>query len=177
MTRPKLATVFILIGVPIVLALIVHLSRADEPTDKWANVAVIPKAEYGEYLVSHETIRAMHAASNEVRKRAGKAPHKLNAKLTLAAQDHATYMAATHTMDHYNNGGYQGRAVRHGYRGWVMENIAMGQGSVASAMSTWENSGGHYAAIVSNSSEAGFGCQRSANGTWFWCMVVGTETK
>lgn len=131
-----------------------------------------PKAE--PLLHEHPTLVAMLTKSNELRQRVGLKPHRMNAKLTKAAQDHANYMAATHTMDHYNNGGYQGRAVRHGFRGFVLENIAMGQPSVDSVFNTWQNSGGHWAAIISNTAEAGFGYQISANGTCFWCSVYGT---
>ena len=126
-------------------------------------------------LHEHPTLVHMLTKSNELRQRVGLRPHRINAKLTKAAQDHANYMAATHTMDHYNNGGYQGRAVRHGFKGFVLENIAMGQPSVDSVFNTWQNSGGHWASIISNTAEAGFGYQISASGTCFWCSVYGTE--
>ena len=126
-------------------------------------------------LHEHPTLVHMLTKSNTLRQRVGLRPHRINAKLTKAAQDHANYMAATHTMDHYNNGGYQGRAVRHGFKGFVLENIAMGQPSVDSVFNTWQNSGGHWASIISNTAEAGFGYQISPNGTCFWCSVYGTE--
>lgn len=128
-------------------------------------------------LHEHPTLVSMLAKSNELRARVGLKPHRMSPKLTKAAQNHADYMARTHTMSHHNNRGYQQRARDAGFNGWVMENIAMGYRSVPQVFGAWRASGGHWAAITSNTAEAGFGYQISANGTCYWCAVYGTEKK
>ena len=152
----------------------------DQPAEKQtANKPVIemvsPEKAAEPVLHEHPTLVKMLVKSNELRQRIGLRPHRINAKLTKAAQDHANFMAATHSMDHYSNAGPNGRAARHGFRAGVLENIAMGQQSVDHVFTTWQNSGGHWAAIISNTSDAGFGYQISPNGTCFWCSVYATD--
>lgn len=84
-------------------------------------------------------------------------------------------MARTGEFSHYTNRGYTQRAVDAGFKGPVQENIAVGQGSVAGVMSTWEGSPGHYAAIVGGYNKVGFGLAYSSNGSPFWVALYGRE--
>jgi hypothetical protein len=109
--------------------------------------------------------------SNDVRRRLGLRPHRINPVLTKAAQDQANYMAQTGQFSHYTNGSPQSRAGKYGFRGGVLENIAYGTRSVSSTFSMWEGSGGHYASIVSGTTDAGFGYAIAPNGQCYWVGV------
>ncbi len=111
--------------------------------------------------------------NNELRASVGLPAHRLSAELTKAAQDHAEYMARTGAFSHYVNGGPSDRAARHGYQGSVRENIAMGYATVHAAFSGWQSSGGHWASIVSGTTDAGFGYAVSPGGTPYWVGVYG----
>jgi hypothetical protein len=128
-------------------------------------------------LHRHPVLFAMLRRSNDIRRGVGLRPHRMNPALTKAAQDQANYMAQTGQFSHYVNGGYQYRAQKHGFRGGVLENIAMGMGSVDSAFSVWHASGGHYASIVSGTTEAGFGYAVGPNGTPYWVGVYGNPAE
>ncbi len=106
--------------------------------------------------------------NNDIRRRAGLFPHRINPALTAAAQDHANYMARTGQFSHYVNGGPQYRANKFGFRGGVRENIAYGTRSIDGAFNMWQNSGAHYASIVSGTSEAGFGYAVGSGGQVYW---------
>lgn len=125
-------------------------------------------------LHQHPTLIKMLFRSNELRRQHGLRAHRMSPELTKAAQDQANYMAQTGSFSHYNNGGPWGRALRHRFFGGnVLENIAMGQGSVPHVFNTWQNSGGHWASIVSNTDEAGFGYAVGSGGTPYWVAVYG----
>jgi hypothetical protein len=125
-------------------------------------------------LHEHPTLQRMLTRSNELRRGVGLRPHRMSPELTKAAQDQANYMANTGSFSHYSNGGPWGRALRHRFFGGnVRENIAMGQGSVPHVFNTWRNSGGHWASIVSNTDEAGFGYAVGSGGTPYWVAVYG----
>ena len=126
-------------------------------------------------LVDHPILRACWAKNCELRTSHGLRPHRLNERLCAAAQDHANWMAANNSMQHYSNGGPSGRAFRYGFRRGVSENIAYGYGSVDAAFSAWVNAGGHYANMMSGTTSAGFGCAASQNGTLYWCAVYGNS--
>lgn len=126
-------------------------------------------------LVDHPILRACWTRNCELRTARGLQPHVLNERLCAAAQDHANWMAANHSMQHYSNDGPFGRALRYGFRRGVQENIAYGYGSVDSAFNAWVNSGGHYANMMSGTSSAGFGCAVASNGTLYWCAVYGNS--
>ena len=124
------------------------------------------------------TLFGMLTRNNNMRRRVGLLPHRMNPALTLAAQDHANYMARTAQFSHYTNGGPQGRASRFGFRGGVRENIAMsGAGGLDHAFAMWQNSGAHYASIVSGTTDAGFGYAVSSGGTAYFVGVYATPTK
>lgn len=126
----------------------------------------------GQSLVEHPTLVEMNRLSNEIRARAGLAPCVLDEKLCRACRSHAQHMASTGSFFH---GDYTGRAAAEGFVGPVQENIAMGQGSIASVMSTWEHSGGHYAAIVGGYNKVGFGLAYSQNGSPYWTATYGYD--
>lgn len=123
-------------------------------------------------LHRHPTLFGMLVRNNLIRRRVGLPPHRMNPALTAAAQDHANYMARTGQFSHYTNGGPQGRAYKYGFEGGVRENIAMG-GNVDTAFSMWQASGAHYASIVSNTTDAGFGYAIGANGVAYFVGVYG----
>lgn len=124
-------------------------------------------------LHEHPTLLRMLARNNDLRRRVGLRPHRISPELTKAAQDHAVYMARTGNFSHYSNGGPQNRAARWGFRGMVRENIAWGQHDVNDAFSSWQTSSGHYASIVSGTSEAGFGYAVGRDGRGYWVGLYG----
>jgi hypothetical protein len=142
-------------------------------------VSLARGAEEEPGLHNHPTIQKMLEENNRHRKRRGHGPHIINAELCKAAQDHADYMSNGGMFSHGSNGGHQGRANKFGYEGSVRENIAYGQLGIQSVFTTWINSGGHYASIMSGTSDAGFGLAYSS-GTPYWVGLYGypqiTET-
>src|SRR5258706_9640202 len=128
-------------------------------------------------LHRHPTLLAMLRRSNHIRRNVGLRPQRINPALTKAAQDHANYMASTGDFSHYTNGGYQYRAQKYGFRGGVRENIAMGMGTVDGTFNVWQGSGGHYASIVSGTTEAGFGYAIGRGGSPYWVAVYGSPAQ
>lgn len=126
-------------------------------------------------LHRHPTLFSMLVRNNNLRRRAGLWPHRMNPALVAAAQDHANYMAQTGQFSHYTNGGPQGRANKFGYTGGVRENIATG-GNVDTAFSMWTASGAHYASIVSGTSDAGFGYAVGPSGATYFVGLYGNGT-
>ena len=122
-------------------------------------------------LHRHPTMFSMLQRNNRIRGRLGLRPHRINPQLTAAAQDHANYMARTGQFDHYANGGPQARANRYGFRGGVRENIAWNYGTVDQVFNGWTASSGHYASIVSQTSDAGFGYAVGRGGQTYWVGV------
>jgi uncharacterized protein YkwD len=125
-------------------------------------------------LHRHPTLFSMLQRNNSMRRRVGLRPHRMNPALAKAAQDHANYMARTGQFSHYVNSGPQGRASKYGFRGGVRENIAYGTRTVDGAFNMWQNSGAHYASIVSGTADAGFGYAVSTNGQAYWVGLYGT---
>lgn len=125
----------------------------------------------------HPTLQKMLSRNNQLRQARGLRPHRINPALTKAAQDHAAYMARTRVFSHYSNGGPGGRASKHGFGSGVLENIGYGYGNVETVFSGWHNSGGHYANMMSGTTDAGFGYAVSPDGTPYWVAVYGTAPK
>jgi len=125
-------------------------------------------------LHRHPTLFGMLTRNNNIRKRAGLFPHRMNPALTKAAQDHANYMASTGQFSHYVNGNHQYRASKFGFRGGVRENIATNGGGLDNAFGMWQGSGAHYASIVSGTTDAGFGYAVSPGGTVYYVGLYGT---
>ena len=128
-------------------------------------------------LHRHPTLLGMLRRNNDVRRRLGLRPHRINPTLTKAAQDQANYMAQTGQFSHYVNGSPQSRASKYGFRGGVLENIACGTRSVSSTFGMWEGSGGHYASIVSGTTDAGFGYAIAPNGQCYWVGMYSNPAK
>lgn len=128
-------------------------------------------------LHRHPTLVSMLRRSNGIRRGVGLRPQRINPALTKAAQDHANYMAATGDFQHYSNGGPQSRAGKYGFKGFVLENIAFNFRTVDDAFNVWHGSGGHYASIVSNTTEAGFGYAIAPSGATYWVGVYGNPAK
>jgi uncharacterized protein YkwD len=128
-------------------------------------------------LHQHPTLLSMLRRNNELRRRMGLRPQRINPLLTKAAQNHAWFMARTGSFSHYSNRGPWGRARRFGFGGQVRENIALGQGNVLSAFRSWRNSSGHWASIISDAPEVGFGYARNASGSPYWVAVYGYPTE
>lgn len=124
-------------------------------------------------LHKHPTMVKMLERSNTIRTKRGLSPHKIDPALCKAAQNHANYMADGGQFSHYANRGYVQRAKDAGYKGQVRENIAMGYITIYDAFRGWASSSGHYASIISNTKNAGFGYQRSKDGTAYWVGVYG----
>jgi uncharacterized protein YkwD len=124
-------------------------------------------------LHRHPTLFGMLTRNNNIRRRVGLRPHRMNPALAAAAQDHANYMARTGQFSHYANGSPQSRANKYGFGGGVLENIATG-GGPDTAFSMWQNSGAHYASIVSNTADAGFGYAVGPNGATYFVGIYGT---
>jgi hypothetical protein len=97
----------------------------------------------------------------------------MNPALAAAAQDHANYMARTGQFSHYTNGSPQSRANKYGFGGGVLENIATG-GGLDNAFAMWQGSGAHYASIVSNTTDAGFGYAVGPNGAAYFVGIYGS---
>ena len=124
-------------------------------------------------LHRHPTLFGMLVRNNNIRRRVGLRPHRMNPALAAAAQDHANFMARTGQFSHYTNGSPQSRAGKYGFGGGVLENIATG-GGLDNAFVMWQNSGAHYASIVSGTTDAGFGYAIGPNGATYFVGVYGT---
>lgn len=135
-----------------------------------------PEVKQRPLLHRHPTLLSMLRRNNDIRRRLGLMPHRINPALTKAAQDHANYMARTGDFQHYSNGGPQHRAGKYGFRGFVRENIAYNYRSVEDAFSVWQGSSGHYASIVSGTNEAGFGYAIGPGGAVYYVGVYGSAS-
>jgi uncharacterized protein YkwD len=100
-----------------------------------------------------------------------------NTQLAAAAAAHSQDMAARNKMEHTgaDGKGVGSRVTAQGYTwSWVGENIAAGQGSTASAMSSWLNStSGHCESIMAKDvADIGVACVKATGGTPYWTMVL-----
>jgi uncharacterized protein YkwD len=94
--------------------------------------------------------------TNWVRKRFGAGPVIIDPKLQESCRRHCEWMARNNSMVHSSAPG---------------ENIAMGQSGVPQAMSTWENSSGHFVNMVNRSHRVcGMACYQLPNGQRFFCQ-------
>jgi uncharacterized protein YkwD len=103
----------------------------------------------------------------------------LNGALTRAADGHATDMATNNYFSHDTLGGLDpaARILAAGYNilYWA-ENIAAGQPTPASVISTWFNSAGHCVNFMSgNVTQIGFGEAENAASTYkiYWVADLG----
>lgn len=106
--------------------------------------------------------------------------YSLNGALSAAAQNHASWMAATKQISHYQPGGStpSTRAGAAGYpSSWVSENIYGGTSASADgAWNFWINSPIHYRGLTNaNYYDVGIGVA-SADGWNFFVLVFGNAT-
>jgi uncharacterized protein YkwD len=114
--------------------------------------------------------------TNQRRAEYGRAAVRVNSALSSAAQRHSQDQANRNRMGHdgSNGSGPGARIAATGYSAcaWA-ENVAAGQGTAQQVMSTWMNSSGHRANILSaNYDEIGVGLAYSSGGTPYWTMVL-----
>jgi uncharacterized protein YkwD len=121
----------------------------------------------------------MAALTNAERRQAGLAPLAISPLLMRAAQLHADQMASTGQMAHVLPGAPypepQHRLAAVGYR-WqaYAENVAYGQGSPASALTSWMGSAGHRANILNPGlTELGTAIARASDGRPYYVQVFG----
>lgn len=115
---------------------------------------------------------------NGVRVANSAAPVNFDARLTLAAQNHADDMLAQNYFSHTGlNGSTPGdRITAAGYR-WRTygENIAQGQATQSEAFDGWTNSPGHHANNINPNFED-FGLAKAGTGRDArWVLVLGAE--
>ncbi|EPH45209.1 sigma-70 family RNA polymerase sigma factor [Streptomyces aurantiacus] len=115
---------------------------------------------------------------NTERRKAGCDPLAGNSKLATAGQRHSADMQARDYFSHTSPDGTDPgkRITAAGYR-WSTygENIARGQQTASSVMSSWMNSEGHRANILNCSfKEMGVGIQKGDGGPW-WTQVFGAR--
>ncbi|WP_019632063.1 sigma-70 family RNA polymerase sigma factor [Actinomadura atramentaria] len=116
-------------------------------------------------------------AVNARRAAAGCRPVAADARLHRAAQGHSDDMAARRVLDHddANGDGPGDRLTAAGFRwsAWA-ENVAAGQRTPSSVVTSWMNSPPHRANILGcRSTRAGVGLSRRAGGPW-WTLVLAT---
>jgi hypothetical protein len=116
------------------------------------NRSVVKPAGKHDWLLKHPTIQGLLSRTNSHRAMMGRGPVQLNAELSLAAQRHANWMAAT--------GAYQHSGLP--YR----EIIFAGPTSVEAAVQGWIASPAHHGILLSGT-EAGFGYM-VRNGRPYW---------
>ncbi|ARX89048.1 hypothetical protein SMD44_08535 [Streptomyces alboflavus] len=115
---------------------------------------------------------------NAERQKAGCRPLTTNSKLATAAQRHSADMKARNYFSHTSPDGTDpGRRITAaGYR-WSTygENIARGQQTAKSVMTSWMNSSGHRANILNCSfKELGVGVVKGSGGPW-WTQNFGAR--
>jgi len=121
--------------------------------------------------------KALIAAHNREREKAGLSALKASEKLTEAATLHAKDMATHEKMAHEGTDGStpSQRVERVGYKYQdTGENVAAGQTSVDEVMTTWMNSPGHKANILGDFTEIGVSRAFDADSRPYWCVNFGT---
>jgi len=91
-------------------------------------------------------------ALNKYREMMGRRKLILDARLVRAAQDHTQAMAKAGRIWHRgSDGSPSSRAQKHGYRGSLGENVAMGRSDPVSVHWQWYKSSGHHRNMLSSS--------------------------
>ncbi|WJV44294.1 CAP domain-containing protein [Streptomyces flavofungini] len=127
---------------------------------------------------SGSTAQQVLGLVNAERQKAGCRPLTNNSKLATAAQRHSADMKARNYFSHTSPDGTDPgkRITAAGYR-WSTygENIARGQQTAKSVMSSWMNSEGHRANILNCSfKELGVGIVKGSGGPW-WTQNFGAR--
>lgn len=124
----------------------------------------------------------MDIVNNSIRKLHKLPNHRQCIALSRAARDHASYMANAHDNGYEDfahrggNGSPGTRAGLYGYNGVVRENIARSYTSVETVFDAWCKSAPHYATIVSDTVDVGYGYAIAKDGTRYWVCVYGTQS-
>ncbi|GAM24741.1 hypothetical protein SAMD00019534_079160 [Acytostelium subglobosum LB1] len=108
---------------------------------------------------------------NGIRADAGKAAIQISPCLMDSAQFHSEYQASTSTMTHDDpNGGLFERFEVYGANSMsnAAENVAAGQQTDDSVISSWKNSPGHYANMIGDYTFIGLGMKVGSSGTPYW---------
>jgi len=128
---------------------------------------------------SSSAASALALLTNAERRQAGLPALAMSQSLMRAAQLHADQMASMGQMAHSLPGARypepQDRLAAVGYR-WqaYAENVAYGQGSPASAMSSWMGSSGHRANILNPGlTEIGAAVANGSDGRPYWVQLFG----
>jgi uncharacterized protein YkwD len=125
---------------------------------------------------AQETAAALLAAHNRERKKEGRPPFVLSAKLTAAAVVHAKDMAEHQKQSHTGSDGSKAvdRVKRQKYVYLkVGENIAWGQHSVDEVMATWMQSPPHRENILADFAGMGAARAKDEDGEYYWCVDFG----
>jgi hypothetical protein len=130
---------------------------------------------------AHAQADDLLAKINGLRGSLGLAPYALNGALSVAAQNHAAWMAATKQISHNQSNGStpSTRAQAAGYPGrWVSENIYGGTSAGSGdAWNFWVNSPIHYRGLTNaNYQDIGIGIA-SADGWNFFVLVFGNASQ
>jgi uncharacterized protein YkwD len=123
-----------------------------------ANLNNLPDKK--QLLHEHPTLVKMVLRNNELRRQHGLSEHQVSPHLTLLAQKHAEWMAATGSFSHNYNHPYP-------------EIIYWNARSITDAFHGWMNSGPHRGLILSGSTCVGYGFAIADNGQTYWCGVFG----
>ncbi|GHC67940.1 CAP domain-containing protein [Streptomyces flavofungini] len=137
-----------------------------------------PKAPSDAGSASGSTAQQVLTLVNAERQQAGCRPLTNNSKLATAAQRHSADMKARNYFSHTSPDGTDPgqRITAAGYR-WSTygENIARGQQTAKSVMTSWMNSEGHRANILNCSfKELGVGIVKGSGGPW-WTQNFGAR--
>lgn len=116
-------------------------------------------------------------STNQHRAAAGLRPLRVDARLTYAAQAHATDQADRDVMSHAGSDG-SNAAVRFQRSNYPTrncgENVAAGYGTADQVVAAWMASPGHRANILSGAFDhIGIGIAYAADGTPYWAMALG----
>ena len=111
--------------------------------------------------------------TNKERKDAGLKALTANEKLFKAARAHSENMAKKDELNHTLDGkGPSERLADSGYGFRSLgENCAAGQRTPAEAITSWMNSEGHKANLLSEHAEIGIGIAATADGKKYWTQV------
>lgn len=143
---------------PIVTLVAIAWSNATalcrEPAMASKNAMVNDAASAGTSLSQVES--AVIAKTNAARARSGLPPLAADGQLMSGARTHARWMAQNRNLSHGSG---------------VAENIGMGQTSASEAVTSWMQSSGHRANILSGGyTRIGVAMAHSPNGTAYWCQ-------
>lgn len=139
------------------------LTSANNKKQDGQNVS--PKQIVEEFSAEQKKLFELH---NKERTSRGYVALEMDKDLCAYAQKHAEYMAEKNRLSHSS----MSELSKVKGKGAVGENIAWGQESEESTVSSWMWSPGHRWNILGTSyKKAGFGAVKDKNGRYYWCAV------